>query len=248
MPRYKLTVEYDGTPYVGWQRQKNGRGVQTAIEEAIARFCQEDITMQVAGRTDAGVHGLGQVCHADLTKEWPEKTVRDAINSYLLQNGEPVSILSAEKVTEEFHARFSAKARHYRYRIINQETPVALARNRGWWVRRHLDEEAMHDAAQNLLGTHDFTTFRAAQCQAQSPVKTLDKLDVARHGNDIFFEVYARSFLHNQVRSMVGALKLVGERKWSSDDLVAALEAKDHQRCGALAPSCGLYLTQVDYD
>lgn len=248
MPRYKLTVEYDGTPYVGWQRQKNGRGVQKAIEEAIFQFCQEDVTLQVAGRTDAGVHGLGQVCHADLTKSWNAQTVRDAINSYLLQGGEPVSILNAELVSDEFHARFSAKARHYLYYIINQPTPLALQREQAWWVRRPLDEAAMHDAAQALLGTHDFTTFRAVQCQALSPVKTLDRLNVTREGNKITFDVYARSFLHNQVRSMVGCLKLVGEGKWSKRDLVDALEAKDHQRCAALAPSRGLYLAGVDYE
>jgi len=247
MPRYKLIVEYDGTPYVGWQRQKNGRGVQTAIEDAIKKFTQEEVTMQVAGRTDAGVHAFGQVCHADLSKDWEAKTVRDAINNYLMIAGEPVTILSSEKVTDDFHARFSATARHYVYRIINQPTPPALERERAWWVRRELDANLMHEAAQKLIGHHDFTTFRAVQCQAKSPEKTLDRLNVCRDGNQIHFDVFARSFLHNQVRSMVGSLKLVGEKKWSIEQLVAALEAKDHQRCGALAPSCGLYLKQVDY-
>lgn len=247
MPRYKLIVEYDGTPYVGWQRQKNGRGVQTAIEDAIRKFAQEEVTMQVAGRTDAGVHAFGQVCHADLTKDWEAKTVRDAINNFLMIGGEPVTILSSEKVTDDFHARFSATARHYVYRITNQPTPPALERERAWWVRRELDANLMHEAAQKLIGHHDFTTFRAVHCQAKSPIKTLDRLNVSRDGNQIHCDVFARSFLHNQVRSMVGSLKLVGGRKWTIEQLVAALEAKDHQRCGALAPSCGLYLKQVDY-
>lgn len=247
MPRYKLTVEYDGTPYVGWQRQKNGRGVQSVVEDAIEKFSQETVTLQVAGRTDAGVHAIGQVCHADLSKDWDAKTVRDALNNYLGIDNEPVSILASERVTENFHARFSAIARHYVYRIGNQSTPPALERNRIWWVRRELDADLMHQAAQHLLGQHDFTTFRAAQCQAKSPIKTLDRLNVIREGNHICFDVFARSFLHNQVRSMVGSLKLVGEGKWSIDDFIAAFEAQDHQRCGALAPSAGLYLRQVDY-
>lgn len=247
MPRYKMIVEYDGTPYVGWQRQINGLGVQAAIEKAIAQFAQEQVTMQVAGRTDSGVHATGQVCHADLEKDWSEKTVGDAINSYLMQAKERISIHAVEKTDESFHARFSAKGRHYQYKITNQKTPPALERDRMWWVRKPQDEALLHEAAQHLLGTHDFTTFRAAQCQANSPIKSLDKLDVSRIGDTILFDVHARSFLHNQVRSMVGSLKLVGDGKWSIQQLVDALEAKDHQRCGALAPSCGLYLTKVDY-
>lgn len=248
MPRYKLTVEYDGTPYVGWQRQKTGRGVQAAVEDAIRQFSQQDVTLQVAGRTDAGVHAWGQVCHADLHKDWNPDTVRDAINNYLMVGGESVSVLAAEKVSDDFHARFSATARLYVYRIINQSAPPALDRERAWWVRRPLDAQLMHESAQSLLGQHDFTTFRAAQCQAKSPIKTLDRLDVTRHGKHIEFVVYARSFLHNQVRSIVGSLKLVGEKNWAPEDLIEALEARDHQRCGALAPSCGLYLKQVEYD
>ena len=171
MPRYKLTVEYDGTPYVGWQRQKNGLGVQAAIEQAIEKFCQQDVRLQVAGRTDAGVHAWGQVCHADLSEDWEPETVRDAINNYLMMDGESVSILQAEKVLEDFHARFSATARLYVYRIINQNSPPALERERAWWVRRPLDAQLMHEAAQQLIGHHDFTTFRSINCQAKSPMK-----------------------------------------------------------------------------
>ncbi|MBZ0161136.1 MAG: tRNA pseudouridine(38-40) synthase TruA [Notoacmeibacter sp.] len=249
MPRYRLLVEFDGTPYKGWQRQKNGHTVQAAIEQAILAFSNEEVTLQAAGRTDTGVHATGQVAHADLARDWPEKRVQEAINAMLAQAGERVSILEARQVGEDFHARFSATARHYLYRIINRRPPLALERDRAWWVRKgDIDAGAMHKAAQLLLGTHDFNTFRAAQCQAKSSIKTLDRLDVRRNGDVIEVRASARSFLHNQVRSMVGSIKLVGEGRWTNDDLVAALEARDHQACGALAPPCGLYLIGVDYD
>ncbi len=249
MPRYRLTVEYDGTPYRGWQRQANGPSVQQAIEDAIKSFSGEEVRLQVAGRTDSGVHATGQVSHADLEKHWDTYKLREAMNAKLGEADERIAILETEQVDETFHARFSARKRHYLYRIFNRRPPLALERNRAWWVRKgNLDAAAMHDAAQLLIGTHDFTTFRAAQCQASSPVKTLEQLDCSRNGEVIEVRASARSFLHNQVRSLVGSLKLVGEGRWSKDDLVAALEACDHAACGALAPAYGLYLVGVDYD
>jgi tRNA pseudouridine38-40 synthase len=246
MPRYKLIVEYDGSPFVGWQRQKNGRSVQQALEEAVVAFCQHRATIKGAGRTDAGVHALGQVAHFDLPRDWPEDTVRDAINAHL--RPEPVAVLSAEKVTEDFDARFSAVKRHYLYRIVDRRAPPALDRGRVWSVPTPLDAEAMHRAAQSLVGKHDFTTFRSSECQARSPVKTLDRLDVSRAGDEIAIRADARSFLHNQVRSMVGALKKVGEGKWPVSEVAAALASRNRARSGPVAPAHGLYLVAVDYN
>ncbi len=245
MPRYKLTIEYDGSPFVGWQRQKNGRSVQQAIEEAILAFAQEQVTVKGAGRTDAGVHALGQVGHIDLARDWDTDTVRDATNAHL--RPEPVSILSAELVPGDFDARFSAVKRHYLYRLSDRRAPMALDRGRLWHVPQKLDEAAMHFAAQSLLGRHDFTTFRSSECQAKSPVRTLDRLDVSREGGEIAIRASARSFLHNQVRSMVGALKKVGEGKWPVGEVGAALAACDRTRSGPVAPAHGLYLVAVDY-
>jgi tRNA pseudouridine38-40 synthase len=245
MPRYKLTIEYDGGPFVGWQRQKNGRSVQEAIEDAVAAFAQERATLKGAGRTDAGVHAHGQVAHLDLARDWPAETVRDAVNAHL--RPEPVSILTVEPVEEGFDARFSARKRHYLYRIVDRRAPLALDRDRAWHVSVHLEAEAMHRAAQALVGKHDFTTFRAAECQAKSPVKTLDRLDVSRQGDEIAIRASARSFLHNQVRSMVGTLKKVGEGKWPVGRVAAALAAHDRARSGPVAPAHGLYLVAVDY-
>ena len=245
MPRYKLVVEYDGTPFVGWQRQSNGRSVQQAIEEAVAGFAGHAVRIQTAGRTDAGVHATHQVAHVDLAKEWPTDTVRDATNAHL--KPEPVSILHAEIVPDTFNARMSARRRHYLYRILNRRAPAAVDLNRVWHVPWPLDADAMHAAAQTLVGRHDFTTFRAAECQADSPVRTLDRLDVARDGEDIRIAASARSFLHHQVRSMVGTLMLVGAGRWSAAEVREALEAKDRKRCGPTAPACGLYLVGVDY-
>ena len=246
MPRYKLLIEYDGTPFSGWQRQENGPSVQAALEAAIAKFCGEDIVVRGAGRTDAGVHARGQVAHIDLSREWPTDTVRDALNAHL--RPAPVVVLRAEIVAEDFDSRFSAMKRHYEYAIIDRRPPLGLDRNRAWHVPRRLDHEAMHHAAQVLIGRHDFTTFRAAECQAASPVKTLDRLEVSRAGEAVVIRASARSFLHHQVRSITGSLKLVGEGKWSRCDLQSALEARDRAQCGAMAPSCGLYLVRVDYD
>ena len=245
MPRYKLTIEYDGTPFCGWQRQTNGLSVQQALEEAVFGFSGEEVAVGGAGRTDAGVHARGQVAHLDLAKDWPEDTVRDAVNAHLRPH--PVAVLAAERVGEDFDARFSAVARHYEYVLIDRRSPLALERGHAWHVPRRLDHEAMHAAAQQLVGKHDFTTFRAAECQAKSPVKTLDRLDVSREGEAVVVRASARSFLHHQVRSITGSLKLVGEGRWSKADLKAALDARERARCGALAPPEGLYLMRVDY-
>ena len=247
MPRYKLTIEYDGRPFVGWQSQLNGRSVQEALEAAVTGFSGERVVVHGAGRTDAGVHARGQVGHIDLQRDWRADVVRDAMNAHLKLAGAAVAVLAAEPVTVDFEARFQAKARHYLYLVVNRRAPLALLAGRAWHVVRPLDAEAMDAAAKRLLGRHDFTTFRSAACQAKSPVKTLDRLDVTRSGEEIAIEVSARSFMHNQVRSMVGSLKLVGEGRWTSDDLEAALVARDRSRCGPIAPPDGLYLVRVDY-
>jgi tRNA pseudouridine38-40 synthase len=247
MPRFRLTIEYDGTPYGGWQAQPNGCGVQNALERAIAAMTGETVRLMVAGRTDAGVHALAQVAHADLTKDWRPDSLRDGLNSILAQAEERIGILVAEKAEEGWNARMSARKRHYIYRIINRRPPSPLEHRRAWHVPRKLDVEAMHAAAQRLLGHHDFSTFRAAACQARSPMKTLERLDMARDGEIIEVRTSARSFLHNQVRRMVGSLEMVGAGKWSADDLQAALEARDTQRSGPQAPAWGLYFAGVDY-
>jgi tRNA pseudouridine38-40 synthase len=245
MPRYRLTLEYDGSPFVGWQRQDNGPSVQGALEDAIANFSAERVTVTGAGRTDAGVHALGQVAHFDLERDFPAGEVQGALNHFL--RPAPVVVLEAGVAPPDFHARFSATGRHYLFRILNRRAPPALEAGKMWHVAVKLDAEAMHQAAQQLLGQHDFTTFRAAECQAQSPVKTLDRLDVSRRADEIHIQASARSFLHHQVRSFVGSLKLVGEGKWSARDLKAALEARDRSRCGPVSPPDGLYLVKVDY-
>ena len=245
MPRFKLIIEYDGTPFVGWQVQDKGVSLQGAIAAAVAAFSGETVPVQGAGRTDAGVHALGQVAHVDLTKDWNVDNVRDALNFHL--RPQPIAVLAAERVAADFDARFSATKRHYLYRIANRRADLALDVNRAWRIGRPLDAEAMHGAAQRLIGKHDFTTFRAAECQAKSPVKTLDRLDVTRSGEELHVTAVARSFLHHQVRSIVGSLVHVGEGKWSADDLAAALAARDRARCGQVAPPQGLYLVRVEY-
>lgn len=245
MPRYKLLIEYDGTPFVGWQAQANGRAVQQALSEAIEKFSGRRVTVYGAGRTDAGVHALGQVAHIDLAKDWNPDTVREAINQHL--KPEPVAIVEAEQAGDDFDARFSARKRHYRYRIVNRRAPLTLERDRAWRVAVPLDAAAMDKAARALVGKHDFTTFRAAECQAKSPLKTLDELRVRRYGEEIRIAASARSFLHHQVRSMVGTLKLVGEGKWRKADVATALAARDRAACGPVAPAHGLYLVSVDY-
>jgi len=245
MPRYKLTLEYDGAPFVGWQIQANGMSVQAVITAAVKAFCGEDVQLQGAGRTDAGVHATGQCAHLDLTAAQREDTVRDAINAHLRPH--PVAILAAERVGDDFDARFSAKRRHYLYRVVNRRPDLALERGRAWRLPRPLDADAMHEAAQHLIGRHDFTTFRAAECQANSPLRTLDRLDVARSGDLIEIRASARSFLHHQVRSMVGSLAFVGEGRWTPGHLATILAARDRAACGPVAPADGLYLTGVDY-
>jgi tRNA pseudouridine38-40 synthase len=245
MPRYKLIVEYDGTLYAGWQFQDKHRSVQQAIEEAILAFSGETIRIRAAGRTDAGVHASHQVIDLDLTRDWKTDTVRDAINAYL--KPEPIAILSAEQVDPAFSARIDAIKRHYRYRILNRRPQPALERNRVWHIVWPLDAKTMHDEAQTLLGKHDFTTFRAAECQASGPLRTLDRLDVERVGDEIHIYASARSFLHHQVRSITGSLMMAGSGRWPKGELKAALEARDRARCGPMAPAAGLSLIGVDY-
>ncbi|MPZ59065.1 MAG: tRNA pseudouridine(38-40) synthase TruA [Rhizobiales bacterium] len=245
MPRYKLLIEYDGGPFVGWQIQAVGPSVQWALTNAIQSLTQETVPVQGAGRTDAGVHALGQVAHVDLIRAWRGDKLRDGINACLRPY--PVAVLAADKVPDTFEARFSAVARHYRYRIVNRRADLAVDRGRAWRVPKPLDAPAMQAAAQCLVGKHDFTTFRSAECQAASPVKTLDRLDVERDGTELHINASARSFLHHQVRSMVGSLVWVGEGRWSADDLATALTARDRSACGPVAPAEGLYLVRVDY-
>jgi tRNA pseudouridine38-40 synthase len=245
MPRYKLKIEYDGTPFIGWQVQDAGLSVQGALMAAIEAFCGERVKVQGAGRTDTGVHALGQVAHVDLARDWPTDTVRDALTAHLRPH--PVAVLAAEQVPDTFDARFSARSRHYRYRIVNRRSDLALERGRAWRVPRPLDAAAMAAAAQGLVGRHDFTTFRHVDCQAKSPVKTLDRLDVVRDGEEVRIIACARSFLHSQVRSMVGALVFVGEGRWTGADLAAARDARDRSACATVAPPEGLYLVRVDY-
>lgn len=245
MPRYRLLIEYDGGPFVGWQRQANGPSVQQAVEDALFAFHGERAGVFGAGRTDTGVHALGQVAHVDLTEPAPTATVRDALNFHL--RPWPIAVRDAAIAADDFHARFSASGRRYLYRILSRQAPPALERGRVWHVRRPLDAAAMAEAARMLVGHHDFTTFRAAECQAVSPVKTLDRLDVEQTGDEIRIHAEARSFLHRQVRSMVGTLKLVGEGRWPPGRVAEALAAQDRAACGPVAPPDGLYLVAVHY-
>jgi len=246
MTRYRLTLEYDGGAFVGWQRQENGLSVQQAVEEAIEAFCGEQVRVHAAGRTDAGVHALGQVIHFDLARAQAPDTVRDALNFHLRPH--PAAVLAAAEAAPDFHARFSATGRRYRYRIVNRRAPLVLERGRAWHVAAPLDDGAMAAAARVLVGRHDFTSFRSVHCQAKSPVKTLDRLEVCRDGDVLTIEAVARSFLHNQVRIIAGTLKLAGEGKWSPDDVAAALAARDRGAGGPTAPPEGLYLVEVRYE
>lgn len=245
MPRFRLTLEYDGAAFVGWQRQKNGHSVQAALEAAILAMSGERVRTTAAGRTDAGVHASGQVAHFDLDRDFAPGTVRDAINFYL--KPQPMAVLAAELAPADFHARFSARERAYLYRILDRRAPPALVRGRVWWLPWPLDDAAMTEGARHLLGHHDFTSFRASECQAASPFKTLDVLEVARWGEEIHVIARARSFLHHQVRNMVGTLRLVGEGKWPPDRVAEALAARDRRAAGPTAPAPGLCLTEVRY-
>jgi tRNA pseudouridine38-40 synthase len=245
MPRYKLVIEYDGTPFSGWQRQLNGASVQQSVEESIEGFCGHAVRLHCAGRTDAGVHATHQVAHVDLEREWRTDVVRDATNARLKRL--PIAVLSAQLVPDDFDARISARRRYYFYRILDRRAQPALDRSRLWHVPARLDHEAMDRAAKALLGHHDFTTFRAAECQANSPLRTLDRCDVVREGDEIVVYVNARSFLHHQVRSIVGCLKMVGMGRWPERKIGQVLAARDRSQCAALAPSAGLYLAGVDY-
>ena len=245
MPRFKLILEYDGAPFVGWQRQENGLSVQEALEGALFAMTTERAIAHGAGRTDAGVHALGQVAHVDLEREWKPFRLAEGLNALLRPH--PIAVLRSERADPDFDARRSASARHYLYRVVNRRAPLALARGRAWRVKPRLDAGAMHEAAQALVGRHDFSTFRDAQCQAKSPIRTLDRLDVIRDGDEVQIHASALSFLHRQVRSMVGSLVEVGLGRWTAGDLKTALEAADRSRCGPVAPACGLYLASVDY-
>jgi tRNA pseudouridine38-40 synthase len=245
MPRYRLLLEYDGRLYHGFQAQGALPSVQGSLERAVKGFCGEAIRVHAAGRTDTGVHATGQVVHIDLTKDWPAETVRNALNAHLVP--EPISVLDASVAPEGWHARFSARERRYLYRILNRISPPAIDQGRVWHVKKPLDADAMHAAAQALVGHHDFTTFRDLACQAKSPMKTLDVAAVRREGDQVLLEFASRSFLHRQVRSMTGTLAEVGVGRWTADDLKAALEARDRTACGPVAPAEGLYLTFVGY-
>jgi tRNA pseudouridine38-40 synthase len=245
VPRYKLTIEYDGAGLVGWQRQANGPSVQTALETAIHRFCGESVTVYGGGRTDAGVHALGQTAHIDLAREVPCEVIRSAVNYHLRPAA--ISVLAAEQAPPDFDARLSAVRRRYRYRILNRRAPPTVDRGRVWQVAPPLDHEAMREGARHLVGHHDFSTFRDSLCQAKSPVKTLDALEVSREGDEIRIEAQARSFLHHQVRNIVGTLELVGLGRWRPDDVATALAARDRRAGGPTAPAEGLYLVAIDY-
>ncbi len=245
MPRYKLTIEYDGTPFAGWQRQEIHLSVQQVLEDALFGVMGERLIVRGAGRTDSGVHATGQVAHIETSRAWRADTIRDAVNAHMRPH--PVAVVRAEEAADDFDARHSAVKRHYLYRIINRRAPLTLEVQRAWLVKRRLDAQAMDVAAKRLIGKHDFSTFRDSECQAESPLRTLDQLDVTRVGDEIHIRCSARSFLHRQVRSMVGSLEYVGAGKWTADDLQAALEAKDRTRCGMVAPADGLYLVRVDY-
>jgi tRNA pseudouridine38-40 synthase len=245
MPRYRLLIEYDGRPFHGFQAQDGLASVQGAIERAVLGFCGQALRLHAAGRTDTGVHATGQVIHLDLAKDWKPEVVRDALNAHLVP--QPIVVLEASLAPEGWHARFSARERRYLYRILNRKSPPALDQGRVWHVKKPLDAQAMHAAAQRLVGHHDFTTFRDLGCQAKSPMKTLDLAAVRRDGEHVLLEFASRSFLHRQVRSMTGTLAQVGLGRWSAEDLQAALEARDRKACGPVAPAEGLYLTYVGY-
>jgi len=244
--RFKIIIEYDGTPFVGWQKQENGRSVQASIESAIEKLFDEKITIFGAGRTDAGVHAIGQTAHFDVSKKnFDTYIIKNALNDHLRPL--PISILNVEKVNEKFHSRFDAIQRKYLYRIINRKSPLTIEKGRAWQVHKTLNIDPMKDCIPLIVGKHDFTTFRSAHCQSDSPIKTIDEVKITQSDENIFFGISAKSFLHHQVRSIVGSLKMVGEGSWSINDFDIALKSKDRSKCGALAPSEGLYFMEVKY-
>lgn len=245
MPRYKLTIEYHGEGLAGWQRQADAPSVQQHVEEALRQLESDAPSIQAAGRTDAGVHARGQVAHCDMTQDWEPYRLLRAVNHHLRPNR--IAILNVETVAEDFSARFSALARHYIYRMITRPAPLAIEEGLAWRVAYPLDAAAMQEAANHLIGHHDFTTFRSVQCQSKSPVKTMDRIDVSLRPDGVEFYLCARSFLHNQVRSIVGTLERVGAGRWAPEDVRSALEAKYRAACGPVAPAHGLYLERVDY-
>jgi tRNA pseudouridine38-40 synthase len=243
--RYKITIEYTGIGFCGWQRQESSISVQQVIEEAIFKFSSENVTLHAAGRTDAGVHALGQVAHFDLAKEYPARSIISAINHFVRPH--KVGILACELMDNDFHARFSAIARHYIYRLLNRPGKAVLDEDRVWWIKDKLDVQAMRQAAAYLEGMHDFSSFRASQCQAKSPTKTLSKIEIVEAGEELHFYLSAPSFLHHMVRNIVGSLVLVGRQKWQPIDIKLALEAKNRKAAGPTAPAEGLYFLKVDY-
>ncbi len=245
MIRYKITIEYDGTDYAGWQRQDNMVSVQSAIEDALYKFSQENVQITGSGRTDSGVHATGQVAHFDLNKSFEIKNVINGLNFFL--KPQPISILDCQIVDENFHARFSAKKRYYRYFILNRNSPAAIDAKRKWWVRENLDIELMQKAAKLLEGTHDFSSFRTSQCQAKSPIKTLDYIRISQSGEVVEIVLCAESFLHRMVRNIVGCLRMIGNKRWSEKDLLEFKEAKTTDQTRYTAPPHGLFLEKIKY-
>ncbi|MDG2417055.1 MAG: tRNA pseudouridine(38-40) synthase TruA [Pelagibacterales bacterium] len=244
--RYKIIIEYDGTPFVGWQKQENGRSIQESIESAIKKIFEEEVVIFGAGRTDAGVHAIGQTAHFDIKKKsFDTYVIKNALNDHLRPL--PISILDVVEVDENFHARFDAVQRKYLYRIINRKSPLTIEKGRAWQVHKSLSVEPMKKCIPLIEGKHDFTTFRSSHCQSESPIKTIDEVKITQSDENIYFGISARSFLHHQVRSLVGSLKMVGDGSWSIQDFDNALKSKNRSKCGALAPSEGLYFMEVKY-
>ena len=245
MQRYKIKIEYEGTPFVGWQFQKNGQSIQEVLQKAIFKFSKEKVTVIGAGRTDSGVHALGQTAHFDLKKRINKKKILPAINQNIENNS--VTVLKIDKANKKFHARHDAKKRTYRYLIVNRQSPLALQKNKAWHIRKKLDLLSMKKGAKFLLGTHDFSTFRASACGAKSPIRTMEKILIKKHKDKITLQFTSRSFLQQQVRSMVGCLKYLGEAKWNLKDFIKSFKSKNRLKCAPPAPACGLYLAKVEY-
>ena len=245
MQRYKIKIEYDGTPFVGWQFQKNGQSIQEILQNAIFNFSKEKVVVTGAGRTDSGVHALAQIAHFDLEKKIEKKFFLPALNQHI--GDKPVTVLKINKTNKKFHARFDAKKRIYQYVIINRQSPLALQKNKAWHIRKKLDVKSMKKGAKLLLGTHDFSTYRASSCQAKSPIKTLRKISVKKNGDRVILKFTSKSFLQQQVRSMVGCIKYLGDETWGLNDFKNSLKSKNRSKCAPPAPACGLYLKKISY-